>query len=388
MKKLQVFISSTYLDLKEERQAAVQAILNADHIPAGMELFKAGSQSQKETIQRWIDESDVYLLILGGRYGSIEPLTGKSYTHWEYDYAGEAGKPRFAVVISDEAFRKKGQENFNFIEVENYPKYQDFKKEVLSRMSSMFSEAKDIQLAIPGSINEITRLHPELTGWVSGSVLAELKQLEDIINTLKQENEKLVYTLNSKISNPPVFNKWKIKGKYLKYLATLFKVTEGDSWNTVDMEELGQTLNFSSMETHRIVNVLSEKNYINRVDIGGGIGITIDGILMMEELQEPINQLANLDKFLLSKLHNSKGEDMRLADFKNYFPSLDGYNEVAYHLMSIQQKGLVDYNNPFTTGGRMHKKFNNNVLGIDFRSVRITDLGNEAVELINILDYD
>lgn len=64
-KKLQVFISSTFVDLQDERQAAVQAVLNAGHIPAGMELFKAGDQSQKETIKRWIEESDVYMLILG-----------------------------------------------------------------------------------------------------------------------------------------------------------------------------------------------------------------------------------------------------------------------------------------------------------------------------------
>ena len=42
-KKIQVFISSTYTDLIEERQAAVEAILDAGHIPAGMELFKAGN---------------------------------------------------------------------------------------------------------------------------------------------------------------------------------------------------------------------------------------------------------------------------------------------------------------------------------------------------------
>jgi hypothetical protein len=65
-KKLQVFVSSTYIDLKEERQAAVQAILTAGHIPAGMELFAAGDKSQWEVIKRWIDESDVFLLILGG----------------------------------------------------------------------------------------------------------------------------------------------------------------------------------------------------------------------------------------------------------------------------------------------------------------------------------
>ncbi|WP_375546918.1 DUF4062 domain-containing protein [Paenibacillus sp.] len=74
-KKLQVFISSTYTDMLEERQAAVTAVLNAGHIPAGMELFKSGDQSQKDTLTRWIDESDAYMLILGGRY---------LYLHYHY----------------------------------------------------------------------------------------------------------------------------------------------------------------------------------------------------------------------------------------------------------------------------------------------------------------
>jgi hypothetical protein len=39
-KKLQVFVSSTYEDLREERQAAVEAILTAGHIPAGMRDFR------------------------------------------------------------------------------------------------------------------------------------------------------------------------------------------------------------------------------------------------------------------------------------------------------------------------------------------------------------
>jgi hypothetical protein len=50
-KKLQVFISSTYKDLRDERQAAVSAILKAGHIPAGMELFTSGDESQMETIK-------------------------------------------------------------------------------------------------------------------------------------------------------------------------------------------------------------------------------------------------------------------------------------------------------------------------------------------------
>jgi hypothetical protein len=83
-KRLQVFVSSTFSDLRDERQAAVEAILTAGHIPAGMELFTSGDESQMEVIKQWIDESDVYLLILGGRYGSVEAKSGKSYTHLDY----------------------------------------------------------------------------------------------------------------------------------------------------------------------------------------------------------------------------------------------------------------------------------------------------------------
>jgi hypothetical protein len=43
---------------------------------------------------------DVYLLILGGRYGSIEPNSGKSYVV-EYEYAVENNKPLFSCVIND-----------------------------------------------------------------------------------------------------------------------------------------------------------------------------------------------------------------------------------------------------------------------------------------------
>ena len=99
-KKLQVFISSTYEDMKDERQKAVEAILAAGHIPAGMELFASENAEQWTVIQRWIRESDVFLILLGGRYGSIEPKSQKSYTHREFEYAVEKKKPIVSIVIS------------------------------------------------------------------------------------------------------------------------------------------------------------------------------------------------------------------------------------------------------------------------------------------------
>ena len=119
-KKLQVFVSSTYVDLIEERQRAVQAILDAGHIPAGMELFKAG-KTQMETIKKWIDESDVYCLILGGRYGSVEEESGLSYTQLEYEYALSKEKNVFAIVLSDSRLHQKVAEDpkGKYVEEEN-----------------------------------------------------------------------------------------------------------------------------------------------------------------------------------------------------------------------------------------------------------------------------
>ena len=77
-RKLQIFISSTYTDLIRERQVAVSAILENGHIPAGMELFAAGDEEQMQVIRRWIDNSDIFILLLGKRYGSIESKSKKS----------------------------------------------------------------------------------------------------------------------------------------------------------------------------------------------------------------------------------------------------------------------------------------------------------------------
>ena len=145
-KKLQVFVSSTYNDLKEERQAAVEAILDAGHIPAGMELFKAGNESQLKTIYKWIDESDVYMLILGGRYGSIEAKSGKSYTQLEYEYALSKDIPVFAVVLSNLFLAQKitnlGLKNAT--EQIAPDKYQTFKALVMSKIIREVDDRKDI----------------------------------------------------------------------------------------------------------------------------------------------------------------------------------------------------------------------------------------------------
>ena len=190
-KRLQVFVSSTFLDLKKERQAAVSAILSAGHIPAGMELFTAGDQSQMEVIKQWIDESDVYLLILGSRYGSIEPETGKSYTHLEYDYAVSKNKPLFACVIQNSAIEPRVKElGMDVLERKNPQKLEDFRTVVLSKMSSFWSDTRDIQLEIIKALQTFSR-REDLTGWVKGNEAVDTVALTDELARLSKETADL-----------------------------------------------------------------------------------------------------------------------------------------------------------------------------------------------------
>ena len=85
-KRYQVFVSSTFLDLNEERREVIQALMELDCIPAGMELFPASTETQWGLIQRVIDDCDYYVVVVGGRYGSVD-ADGISYTEHEYDYA-------------------------------------------------------------------------------------------------------------------------------------------------------------------------------------------------------------------------------------------------------------------------------------------------------------
>src|SRR5438132_13811207 len=95
--RFQVFVSSTFRDLKDERQAVLSAILEMNHFPAGMEIFPASDDTPWELINRIIDQSDYYVVIIGSVYGSTDE-DGISYTEKEYDLARQLKKPVLAFL--------------------------------------------------------------------------------------------------------------------------------------------------------------------------------------------------------------------------------------------------------------------------------------------------
>ncbi len=95
MKK--IFISSTYIDLKDERKAAMEVVDRSHHAVA-MEKFFAEDHQSKDVCLGKLYECDALVLILGERYGTVDPDEKVSITEFEYTTAKALGIPVFALL--------------------------------------------------------------------------------------------------------------------------------------------------------------------------------------------------------------------------------------------------------------------------------------------------
>jgi Domain of unknown function (DUF4062) len=147
-----------------------------------------------DVIKRWIDESDVFLLILGGRYGSIDPVSGKSYIQLEYEYAQEQAKPFFAVVIKEDSLKKRVKSRGIDVYETTYPQQlKDFRAKVLTKMVTFWGDPKDIELAVQRTLANFAR-RDDLVGWIPGNqavVTEEMARLTKVNDALREQIFKL-----------------------------------------------------------------------------------------------------------------------------------------------------------------------------------------------------
>ena len=180
--RYQVFVSSTFVDLKEERTAVFQTLMEMDCIPAGMELFPAMDDEQWNFIKRVIDDCDYYILILGGRYGSLSG-TGVSYTEMEYNYAMKKGLKVLAFVHeAPEEIPSK----FTDSEPALREKLEAFRTEVKSgRLVKYWRETKELPGLVSLSLNKTIKTYPAI-GWVRADKISSE-------NNIMEQNKHLKY---------------------------------------------------------------------------------------------------------------------------------------------------------------------------------------------------
>ena len=184
-KRYQVFVSSTYADLKEERRKVIQTLMEMDCIPAGMELFPAADEEQFEFIKRVIDDCDYYLLIIGGRYGSTTP-EGVSYTEKEYDYAIESGLKVIALLHEDPDQLPVGKSDIDPVLRDRLKRFRE--KVATNRLVKVWKFAEELPGLVALSLSKTIKMNPA-TGWIRADA-ASNEQLLTEINDLRKENQQ------------------------------------------------------------------------------------------------------------------------------------------------------------------------------------------------------
>lgn len=200
-KRYQIFVSSTYADLKDERHRVMQTLMEMDCIPAGMELFPAADEEQWAFIKRVIDDCDYYILIIGARYGSLSD-SGISYTQMEYEYALDSGLKVLAFVHDrpddlpasktdlDPALRRK---------------LNEFREHVkTNRLVKFWKEPNELPGLVALSLSKTIKMYLAI-GWVRGDTASTTAMLSEV-NELRKENEQLRATIaEMKAAEPPEY---------------------------------------------------------------------------------------------------------------------------------------------------------------------------------------
>lgn len=197
-KRYQVFISSTFTDLRDERQAVLRAILELDHMPAGMELFPAADDTAWQLIRDVIDASDYYVLIIGGRYGSLDEK-GIGFTEKEYDYAISTKKPVIPLLHEnpDNLPRDKTE-----AKEDAWNRLKEFRSKIEKQHTCVYwKNAEDLKAKVIVGLTLTMKRHPAI-GWIRANQPPSTETLNELL-TLRKKITELEARADSERINPP-----------------------------------------------------------------------------------------------------------------------------------------------------------------------------------------
>jgi hypothetical protein len=186
----QVFVSSTYKDLIEERQEVMKALLEIDCFPAAMELFPSADDTQWDYIKQIIQDCDYYILILAGRYGSRDS-DNLGYTEKEYLYALEINKPVIAFLHENiGALPQHKCEDTD----EGKEKLGKFRDLVTKKLCKFYRNSFELGAVVSRSVTQLKKSRPS-PGWVRSDQVIAGESAEEVLKLKRQ-----IDALNLKLS--------------------------------------------------------------------------------------------------------------------------------------------------------------------------------------------
>lgn len=202
------FISSTFIDLQEERKSVANALSDMGLNVNALDIKPASTDSSKNEILNGIRESDFAILLIGDRYGSILPrMTGSdslSITWWEYNNARKFGKPIIAYFKN-----MRGHDSYGHDDIiePTYKKkrnlFDRFRKIVTNRHNpAYFSDILELSDKIKRSIIPTYRSGVKELNLKNTQLALKISELETEIEKLKSASNNRTIGVKSDSSKP------------------------------------------------------------------------------------------------------------------------------------------------------------------------------------------
>ena len=178
-----IFVSSTYTDLEPYRKAVWNTLDKLKVGVSGMEIFGARSAEPLQTCVDEVMKCEVFIGIIGMRYGSVDEKTAKSFVRVEYETALEKNLYLLIYLIDEE----KAQISPKFVDVgKSASKLRDF-KELLRKKHTIetFQSPEDLGNKVD---KDLLRLFSEKSLVIEKEKLQPSVQPEKTIQLLNKFN--------------------------------------------------------------------------------------------------------------------------------------------------------------------------------------------------------
>jgi hypothetical protein len=188
------FISSTFIDLYEDRNAIASTLKERDLNVNALDIKPASTQSSRNEILNGIKESDFVILLIGDRFGSIlKSMTGsdsQSITQWEYINALKMGKPVIAYFKNfDPSNPNSHDDKSDILYNEKRQQFERFKYIVTKRHNPAFyKEAFDLADKLDKSLISIYRSGVKMLHSSNLDLKSKVSQLEAEISQIQSRS--------------------------------------------------------------------------------------------------------------------------------------------------------------------------------------------------------
>ena len=149
-----LFISSTYRDLKREREAVQEALRKGESLPWGMEFFVSEPRRPLEVCLRELERCDAVILLVGARAGSLVPDgSGLTHTEAEIRHALQLSRPLFAFLQRrDGAFPNDHRTSDPL-----HDKLEEFRNFISSQSNVTWTPFESLEQLKLGALASVTR---------------------------------------------------------------------------------------------------------------------------------------------------------------------------------------------------------------------------------------